>query len=477
MDNNTTCYTASVNDDLLQNANFIVLWLCAIPLVIICLLTLAANGSIICMFATRVKVRKCRNTYILSLAVANFLIGLTLPFSILETLGEEWIFGAEFCMYFLTVRYSLFYVTILSIILITIDRWWSINFPFSYRIRRSRKKAFILAALVWIISFVIHVPTIVGWNVLHTVEPRTHRYCRVPYETNAGFTISASLIEFFIPLTLLLSLNTGIYIKLARRRNSKKIRRSLSTSDGHVDYRRKTSSDSENNNSSDEKADIVTSLTPVKTLGRNSTTSIVTALRRVSLDRRSSSGGALPPINPRVLYTKRYPSVRRLSNEYASLVAAVQRNYSMTKTIRPSISSKSTKQHDAMVRDFLLRQDNKALFSLALLVLTFVFCWTPAILCDILFSLCPSNVPMWVIQLCNWILALSSCLNPFLYGIGNTDFRRVAKSWFCAEPTNSRVLENLLYSQLIQPCDIVALKDVDTTENRRVSGSGQMSYV
>lgn len=474
---NSTCQTGSANDNLLQNANFLVLWICAIPLVIICLLTLVANGAIMCMFATRVKVRKCRNTYILSLAVANFLIGLTLPFSILETLGEEWIFGAEFCIYFLTVRYSLFYVTILSIILITIDRWWSINFPFSYRIRRSRKKAFILAALIWIISFVIHVPSIVGWNVLHSVQTKTHKYCRVPYETNAGFTISASLIEFFIPLTLLLSLNTGIYIKLAKRRNSKKIRRSLSASDGHVDYRRKTSSDSENNNSMDEKADVVMSLTPVKSLGRNSASSIVTAIRRVSSERRSSGSVVLPPINPRVLYSKRYPGLRKLSNEYASLVAAVQRNYSISKTTRPSISSKSTKQHDAMVRDFLLRQDNKALFSLALLVLTFVFCWTPAVLCDILFSLCPSNVPMWVVQLCNWILTLSSCLNPFLYGIGNTDFRRVAKSWFCAEPSNTRVLENLLYSQLIQPCDIVALKDVDVLENKRMSGSGQMSYV
>lgn len=476
MKNDSGCITSPTTDSLFHNANFLVLWVCAIPLVIICLLTLVANGAIICMFATRAKVRKCRNTYILSLAVANFLLGLTLPFSIVETLGEEWIFGADLCIAFLTVRYSLFYVTILSIILITVDRWWSINFPFSYRIRRSRKKAFILAALIWIISFVIHIPSIVGWNILHTGHKGTHKFCRVPYENNAGFTISASLIEFFIPLTLLLSLNTGIYIKLAKRRNSKKIRRSLSTSDGHVEYRRKTSSDSENNNSSDEKADIVTSLTPLKSLGRNSTSSIVTAINRMSVDRRSS-GCVLPPINQRVLYSKRYSGVRRLSNEYASLVAAIQRTHSISKTTRTSITSKTTKQHDAMVRDFLLRQDNKALFSLALLVLTFVFCWTPAVLCDILYSLCPGDVPMWVVQLCNWVLTLSSCLNPFLYGIGNTDFRRVAKSWFCAEPSNSRVLENLLYSQLIQPCDIVALKDVDVIENRRISGSGQMSYV
>lgn len=473
---NSTCNTRSADDTLLQNANFLVLWMCAIPLVVICVLTIIANGAIVFMFATREKVRKCRNTYILSLAMANFLIGLTLPFSIYETLGEEWVMGDGFCMYFLTIRYSLFYVTILSIILITVDRWWSINFPFSYRIRRSRKKAFILAAVIWIISFVIHIPSIVGWNLLHESPTKHHKYCRVPYEYNAGFTISASLIEFFIPLTLLLSLNMGIYIKLAKRRNSKKIRRSMSTSEGHVDFRRKTSSDSENNNSSDEKLDIVTSLTPIKSLGRNSTSSVVTALHRMSSDRRNSNGVTLPPIAQRVLYAKRNSSGRKLSAEYVSLVAAIQRNYSISKT-RTSISSKSTKRHDAMVRDFLLRQDNKALFSLALLVMTFVFCWTPAVLCDILYSLCPGNVPMWVVQLCNWILVLSSCLNPFLYGIGNTDFRRVAKSWFCADQSNIRALENLLYSQLLQPCDSVALKDVEVIENRRSSCGGQMSHV
>ncbi|XP_045194418.2 muscarinic acetylcholine receptor M5-like [Mercenaria mercenaria] len=465
---NETCYTSRTDEGLFTNADFWTLWLSAIPFVIIFVLTVTANGAVIIMFAIKVKLRKCRNTYIMSLAVANFLIGITLPISILETLGEKWIFTEQVCTYFLTIRYSLYYVTILSIILITADRWWSVNFPFSYRIRRSKKMALSLAGVIWILSFVIHIPSIVGWNLLHVHTVKLHNYCRVPYEYNPGFTFSASVIEFFIPLILLISLNMGIYIKLAKRRNSKKIRRSLSTSEGHAIYGRKTSSDSDNNNMSDDKSDVFSSINVRREPRRNS--SAVSAMVRLGGDKYG-----LSLVTARMFAAQRNSTVSRLSCEYAQLMASIQRKYSCSRPVSRTSVSK-TKHHDDMVRDFLLRQDNKALLSLALLVITFVICWTPSILCDILYAFCPSKVPMWLIQMSYWILALSSSLNPFLYGIGSNDFRRLARYWFCDEKKQTRILENMLYNQFIQPCDLITKKG-EIFENRRTISNNNVSYV
>lgn len=445
---NETCYKSS-SEGLFTNADFWTLWLSAIPFVIIFVLTVAANGAVIIMFAIKVKLRKCRNTYIMSLAVANFLIGLTMPISILETLGEKWLFSVEVCIYFLTLRYSLYYVTILSIILITADRWWSVNFPFSYRIRRSKKMALSLAGVIWFLSFIIHIPSIVGWNLLHGTTVKLHTYCRVPYEYNPGFTLSASVIEFFIPLVLLISLNMGIYIKLARRRNSKKIRRSLSTSEGNCVYGRKPSFDSDNNNFSDEKSDINSSINVRNECRRNNLT--ISDFMRLNGDKHGVS-----LVTARMLAGQRKSTTRRLSYEYAQFMVTVQRRCSTLKT--PRASALKTKKPDQMVRDFLLRQDNKALLSLALFVITFVVCWTPSILCDLLYSFCPSKMPMWVIQLSYWVLALSSSLNPFLYGIGSNDIRRMARFWFCKKRQNGRILENMLYQQYIQPCDLITMK-------------------
>ncbi|XP_052818111.1 alpha-2B adrenergic receptor-like [Mya arenaria] len=466
---NQTCYV--LNDEkLLHDAGFLYMWLLAIPLVILCLTTIVANGVIILMFAIRRKIRRCRNTYIFSLAVANFLIGLTMPLSIAETLGEGWIFGRKFCLYFLTVRYSLFYVTILSIILISVDRWWSINFPFSYRIKRSKRITFTLVAIVWMISLMVHLPSILGWNYIYVMPESLHGYCRLPYQYNSGFVISASLIEFFIPLILLLSLNMGIYIKLAKRRNSKKIRRSLSSSDGRC---RKTSSDSENNNDSEERADIVTALMTMRGTGRRTTLSNINTLRRFSDDIRKSNAVSSKHNSYYCHYSKKKTSTH--SVDISSANTSTHRKQSLGKGVR--YNNRKANRHDAVVRDFLLRQDNKALFSLALLVITFVVCWTPAIICDILFSLCPGNIPMWLLMLSSWILSSSAALNPFLYGIGSHDFRRVAKDWLCNKSVETRVLEQMMYSQLFQPCDIVAMKNTIVYENRRVSSCGIMSNV
>ena len=454
---NVSCYSGAEEEGLFTNTGFISLWLSAVPLVTMCFISVTANGAIIVMFISKARLRKCRNTYILNLAIADLFIGFTLPLSIFETLGEEWMLSNEACTFFLTVRYSLYYVTILSIILITVDRWWSVNFPFSYRIRRSKKMAFIFAAFVWVLSFAIHIPTIGAWNILHLPTAKKHKYCRVPYEYNSGFTISASIIEFFIPLLILLSLNAGLYIKLARRRNNKTLRRSLSTSDGKSVYRRKSSSDSDNTNNSEDLNDLLMSL-PARL-----PSSFVTQFRR-------SSGGH------QQIITKLYNSSRRgtgrfLSAEYSSLLAVLPRrvsNNNQRKASRASISSRG-KSNDDVVRDFLIRQDNKALLSLGLLVLMFVICWTPTTLCDILYSLCPGKIPLWMIQLSYWILALNSAVNPFLYGIGNSDFRRVAKSWlFCSQQSQCRLLETILFNQLAQPTDLMALKEVEQPVNRDV---------
>ncbi|KAL4235457.1 G-protein coupled receptor 1 [Mactra antiquata] len=325
-----------------------------------------------------------------------------------------------------------------------------------------------LVASVWILSFVVHIPSIVGWNLLHVPATKPHKYCRVPYEYNAEFTMSASVIEFFIPLVLLISLNMGIYIKLARRRNSKKLRRSLSSSESHCVYGRKLSLDSSNNNGSDEKYDIVASL-PMKGDSRRNTLT-VSALLRLNKERPDLSLAAYRFLS---VHRNSNSSLGRLSTEYSSMLSSFQKLPDLRSVSRASISSqkKKLRKHDDMVRDFLLRQDNKALLSLALLVITFVVCWTPSILCDILYSFCPTTIPLWLLQLAYWILALSSSLNPFLYGIGSNDFRRMAKSWLCTKPSDRRILESMLYNHFIPQCELVGMRDNSELgdQQRRVS--------
>ncbi|KAH3771417.1 hypothetical protein DPMN_172734 [Dreissena polymorpha] len=261
----------------------------------------------------------------------------------------------------------------------------------------------------------------------------------------------------------------GIYIKLARRRNSKKIRRSLSTSDG----KRKTSSESEG---SLEKMDIITSVSNGnrrKSVMEN----ILSTIRRLSY----GHPGSLSSQNNN-FHVQTYKSCvingRSVSIDYASLPYHHGKSSSLYRAPKlPCLAHTSKDEADAAVRDFLLRQDNKALFALAMLVLTFVICWSPFILCKIIFSICPSNLPNWALQLSGWVLACSAALNPFLYGLGSSDFRKITQRFICGKKSITRRGTRLnAYNQVPHSYDMTGIKHCTIYTNRRIINAEPHSH-
>ena len=77
---------------------------------------------------------------------------------------SRWALQGTACHVYQTVRCSLLYVSLLSILLISVDRWWSIHYPFTYRVRQSKKLAAVAVAAVWLASFAVHVPPILLWD-------------------------------------------------------------------------------------------------------------------------------------------------------------------------------------------------------------------------------------------------------------------------------------------------------------------------
>lgn len=442
------------------------LWIAAIPLIATVLVNLFANGAIILIYIRKRCIRRCRNIYILSIAVADFLIGLSMPLSIVETLSRKWIFWPFSCWVFLMVRYSLFFISFISIILLTLDRWWSINFPFSYRIRQSRTMAAIIVVCCWLVSFILHIPLILGWENFDALEMTTaETYCRVPPKRNVILTVCAFVLEYFIPLTCLIFLNFGIYFKLSRRRNTKKIRRSMSSSDAYMLYSRKTSSDSggsnsyTNNNNFDEMSDTVV-CTHTPDIKRHSVF--------LYTSRRSSSFLYKVPKSSLSNMSRTQHNGRRMSVDTATLVKTRGNGHCIVHQ-KPSFPSR--KQSDDVVKDFLVRQDKKAILSLGLLTLVAAVCWTPYTISSVVYAFCDSCIPPWLSVFFYWIMAANSTINPFLYGIGNPDFRRVLRSWMSCFNQQSYKMDNdtLVYGQLQQSCELETLREYNVLQSKNSS--------
>ncbi|KAL3859979.1 hypothetical protein ACJMK2_010156 [Sinanodonta woodiana] len=458
MENKNSC---SSSDQKEYGSNsLMVLWGSAIPLITLFVITIIANGAVVVMVAINKTLQKCRNVYIASLAVADFILGCTLPLSVLETLNGGWMFSEESCWIFLIFRYSLFFVTVLSIVLITFDRWWSINYPISYRVRKSKKMAAILVISTWLVSFVVHIPLLFSWRAFKVVlhDNPSSKFCMLPFNANIGLTVGTFVFEYITPFITLLVLNCGIYFRLLKRRNSKILRRSLSMSDTYSLTHRKYSTESSDcvssaTNNSDELIDFLSNSLCRSEGRRNSAT--------VFKSRRFAS---VPPFATKqtVCQVAKILSGRRVSMDVALLSGTTKPR----KSSLSSIVSRTRKQSDDIVRDFLVRQEKKAFLSLGLLVVFFFVCWTPESMCNILFSVCANSIPPWLLHLTSWIQSTSAAINPFLYCIGSSDFRRVSKTWFsCSVRDRFKLQEALLFYQVQQTLEMAVLKEVENSNS------------
>ena len=104
---------------------------------------------------------------------------------------------------------------------ISIDRYFTIKFPFKYGRNKSRKCVFLKIAVVWIISLSIcSVMFILALtNPRNVYDPVT----KVCAPTNAAFKIFGSVFAFFIPLTIVVITYSFTMWSLKRLMDKKKM--------------------------------------------------------------------------------------------------------------------------------------------------------------------------------------------------------------------------------------------------------------
>ncbi|XP_005113193.1 uncharacterized protein LOC101858241 [Aplysia californica] len=146
-----------------DHRSFFEIWVSAVPMVAISLTTIVANGAILTMFLSRRGLRRCKNVYLASLALADFLVGLTMPYKMTRDLHRSWDSGLG-CRLYQTLRQSLMYVSFLSIFLITVDKWRAIHYPVSYRNKQTKRIAVAAVVMVWVISFFIFSVPQIWWE-------------------------------------------------------------------------------------------------------------------------------------------------------------------------------------------------------------------------------------------------------------------------------------------------------------------------
>jgi histamine receptor H3 len=191
----------------------------------IALVTIYGNLLVILCFLKYKKVRTINNYYILSLSIADFIIGILMPFYAhnISFNNGYWKFGEIFCRLWLLFDYVVGSASVLQIVLISFDRFVSVVYPLKYRKWPMKKIVCLNISIVWLLAFLNYGPAIVIWphvsNKYTQIKPlnSTQLECKVEFSNNFYYLIITASIEFFIPFVTITAFNISIYLNIRRR--------------------------------------------------------------------------------------------------------------------------------------------------------------------------------------------------------------------------------------------------------------------
>ncbi|XP_078089285.1 muscarinic acetylcholine receptor M5-like [Mustelus asterias] len=181
-------------------------------------ITIIGNILVIVSFKVNSQLKTVNNYYLLSLACADLIIGVfSMNLYTSYILMGYWSLGNLTCDLWLALDYVASNASVMNLLLISFDRYFSITRPLTYRAKRTPKRAGIMIGLAWLISFVLWAPAILCWQYLvgeRTVHPSE---CQIQFLSEPIITFGTAIAAFYIPVSVMTILYCRIYRETERR--------------------------------------------------------------------------------------------------------------------------------------------------------------------------------------------------------------------------------------------------------------------
>ncbi|KAJ7427895.1 Alpha-1A adrenergic receptor [Willisornis vidua] len=152
--------------------------------------------------------------YIINLAVADLLLTSTvLPFSATMEILGYWAFGRIFCNIWAAVDVLCCTASIMSLCIISIDRYIGVSYPLRYPSIVTERRGLLALLCVWALSLVISIGPLFGWK---EPAPEDETICQITEEP--GYVLFSALGSFYLPLAIILVMYCRVYV-VAKREN------------------------------------------------------------------------------------------------------------------------------------------------------------------------------------------------------------------------------------------------------------------
>ncbi|XP_029947344.1 dopamine receptor D4b [Salarias fasciatus] len=350
----------------------------------ILLIVVVIGGNVlVCLSVYLEKALKTTTNYfIVSLAFADLLLAvLVLPlFVYAEFQGGVWSLNTVMCDGLMTMDVMLCTASIFNLCAISVDRFIAVSIPLNYNRRHVDHRQLILLSATWLLALGVASPVIFGINSVPDRDPT-----RCQLEDN-NYVVYSSVCSFFIPCPIMVLLYFGVFRGLQRWEETRKAKLRSS-----IEACRKL-----------QHAAVATALPPLT----------------------GTIPGPLPMPLPRIIERDLAQSRLDDTGDYMQQEIPYPRQYRENSVPTVTFSQQQHMKKRAKINS----RERKAMRVLPVVVGCFLFCWTPFFVAHTTRAVCVTcDVPPHLMSTVTWLGYVNSALNPIIYTIFNTEFKKFFK--------------------------------------------------
>ncbi|XP_075217889.1 uncharacterized protein LOC142322694 [Lycorma delicatula] len=183
--------------------------------VLVALTAVAGNGLVLIAFRKERRLRRRTNYYIVSLAVADLLVGLLgIPCALLAYIGLPKQLHA--CLFTLSLLVVLCTISIFSLVAVSVDRYWAILYPMGYSRNVRTRTAICIICGCWVAGTLVGFLPLFGWNAAklknHELEA-----CRFTQVMDYNFLVFIYVGTIIFPGVLMAAFYAHIYTVVVKQ--------------------------------------------------------------------------------------------------------------------------------------------------------------------------------------------------------------------------------------------------------------------
>ncbi|XP_033746495.1 muscarinic acetylcholine receptor M3-like [Pecten maximus] len=366
----------------------------------IVLLTICGNSLVLVAVAKTKRLQTVFNFYVINLAITDISVAVcAMSLYTTNTVLGYWPFGSFLCGVWIFFDYGMTFASVFTLLVISIDRFWSVTWSVHYRAHHNKRKCIRLIIAVWVSMIVLWLPACVMDRVNNAVPGQ----CIWEPSNNKEFVFVIATIGHHGSFAILLICYIRVFYVLRKRNSfnsvgpSEKFRDQPSTS--------RVVNGVSNKNEESQSKDSIEESAAVKTVTESDVKKTP-----ISLSPPNRNGIHLDPISIITI-----PSTSQIKPEVGVV------NSEVAKKQRQLL--KRERRND--------RHERRVFITLTYILIGYIICWLPFHIVFDVSAIAPDKVSEMVFVVTFWMSYCNSTINPFLYNFSSKDFRNAFRELLC----------------------------------------------